>query len=227
MADLAHPAVSGAASGVEGARFCLRTFDPALDSFTAVTTGRQWVSGSDFANHVERFGLSFLTQDAIQQIGHVTAGCGNKILSVFTGLGYSEAQLAAHGMDVVGFDQEVSERRWLTDLRQGPTLDEVRAFSTRALFLSFPDRVPHGDPFAPKVAQSYVEAGGKLILVITDQTEERHSLGCTRSFFDTVSQGSNLFSLPLLAWPAIESLVAARKGSAELRPVLRAYRFGE
>ena len=223
----ALPSASASSRMEDGrlAGLCLKHLNPALDSYMAITQGQRWVSGEAFAHHVDRFGLSFLTEEGKEQIFSLTAPFAHKLLSVFTGLCYSEAQLAALGMDVIGFDKNQDPRRWLVDVRSGPSMSDIRDLSDRPLFLSFPDRGPAEEPFATKVVNEYREAGGKLLFVISDASEEQHAFGSTKCFFQAASRGEQVLSLALMAWSGIESLVACRVGSPEFKPTLKAYRF--
>jgi hypothetical protein len=203
----------------------LRDSNPALDAMTALTGGVSAVSPERLSAHVDRYGLSALTDAAIDKVIKVTAPFEYRLLSIFTGLGYSEAQLAARGIDVVGFDRCVSPDRWLPTIHSGPTPDSIAQHADRPLFVSFPDWDKSGDSFAASMLQHYKRSGGRLLIVISDSREHQHAFGCHREFFDAAKTGECVTRMELPAWPTLETLVVGRRAPVDFQPTLWVYRF--
>ena len=226
--DVTLPAYPGLSRHEHRAEFKARlaevTSNPARKSMLALTKDRSWVEASPFYNHVARYGLGMLSQPAIELIQDLTAPRGHRLVSVFTGLGYAEAQLAAQGMDVVGFDREVHPNRWLESVYKGPAGQKLSRFAARALFLSFPDR-NEGDSYPAAVVRNYRAAEGNLVFVITEEREHRHAFGCDKAFFDSLQGARCLPSLSLPSWPDLVSLSAARHQYSTFKPVLKTYIF--
>lgn len=198
--------------------------NPARDSMLALTKGKSWVEAGPFYDHAARYGLGMLSQSAIEFIKDLTAPRGHRLVSVFTGLGYAEAQLAAQGMDVVGFDRVVSPSRWLERVYKGPAGQKMSRFADRALFLSFPDR-NEGDSYPAAVVRNYRAAEGNLVFVLTEEREHLHAFGCDKAFFDAFQGARCLEVLSLPRWPNLELLFTARLQHSTFKPVLKTYLF--
>ena len=190
----------------------------------SITKDKTWVEARPFCDHAARYGLGMLNQPAIELIRELTAPRGHRLVSVFTGLGYAEAQLASQGMDVIGFDKEVHANRWLEGVYKGPAGQKLSRFADRALFMSFPDR-NEGRASPAAVLREYLAAEGDLVLVVTEQREHLHAFGCDKAFFDSFRGARCLETIELPAWPELVALSAARYQYSDFKPVLRAYLF--
>jgi hypothetical protein len=220
-ARLVVPAVDSVSERME----TLKLSNPALDALRALTTGVSSISPERFSAHVDRFGLSALTSTAIDEIFKVTAPFADRLLSIFTGLGYSEAQLAARGMDVVGFDRFISPHRWLPSIHEGPTVDRVAVYADRPLFVSFPDWDASGESIAVNMLQAYKQSGGSILITISDSREDQHAFGCHREFFEEAKTGACVTRVDLPGWPTLQTLLVARRAPSDFRPTLWVYRF--
>lgn len=201
--------------------------NPALESMRALALDKPWVDTLDFVGHRERFGWSFLTSEAIEAVMRATEGIGNRIVSVFSGKGYSEAQLVAQGADVVGFEPMVLTDRWLKDVREGSTWVDYTQFSDRALFMSFPGRPGRNPALPAEVIERFLAAGGELVITIGDRRDSRHVFGSHQSLYDKLADARCIEEVDLPKWPPLVLLTQMRisEKDATLEPVLRVHQF--
>ena len=185
-----------------------------------------WVKTAAFHHHVHAYGWAFLDTKAIEAVHAHTAPHGHKVLSLFTGLGYAEAQMVARGMDVVGFDREVLKDRWLLDTHEGPGAMDFSRFADRALFLSFPD--PTKASMAGSAPVSFIErflaAGGSTVITINEERPRSHPIQCDQALLDLLARGTCKEVVQLPAWPTVECF-AMMRGPGDFRPVLKVHQF--
>jgi hypothetical protein len=201
--------------------------NPAHESMKAISADHSWVDALPFAGHINRFGFSFLTPEAVDTVMRVTEVVGGRILSVFSGLGYAEAQLAARGADVVGFDQKVITDRWLRDIKEGPSGLDYSRYSDRALFLSFPGRPETNDSLPAQVVERFLAAGGETVIVVGDRREHKHYFGSDESFYKKLGEAKCIETVPLPVWAPLVVLTWRRvsERDATLEPELNVYQY--
>jgi hypothetical protein len=185
-----------------------------------------WVKTEAFHHHVHAFGWAFLDTKAIEAVHAHTAPHGHKVLSLFTGLGYAEAQMVARGMDVVGFDREVHKDRWLLDTHEGPGETDFSRFADRALFLSFPDPTKESIGGSAPVAfiERFLAAGGSSVITINEERPRFHPIQCDQELLDLLARRTCKEVVPLPAWPTVECF-ALMRGPGDFRPVLKVHQF--
>lgn len=199
--------------------------NPALEHFNSVASAQPWIEGAPFIKSVERFGYAFLTSEALREISLITNPHNGKVVSVFTGLGYAEAQMVAKGMDVIGFDRQVPELRWLLDTHEGPKGISWKRFADRALFMSFPDVSAGDKSFPVEVVEKYLAAGGSTVILITEARPTAHAIKCDAALLKKLEEGELITEVPLTKWPAISSFTGYGHVYSTFEPVLKAYSF--
>jgi hypothetical protein len=201
--------------------------NPALTSRDALINGKPWVDVTPFCNHVHTYGYAILNQDALGLIHNVTVPHGHKVLSLFTGLGYAEAQMIAQGMDVIGFDREVLKERWLLDTHQGPGEMSLSRFSDRALFLSFPDptKKENGGSAPVSFIDRFLNAGGSTVITINEARPRAHGIKCDQELLDRLAQGTCVGEISLPAWPTVMCFVGRGHAHNDFQPVLKVHQF--
>jgi hypothetical protein len=201
--------------------------NPAQESMKAIMRDHNWVDALPFVGHINRFGFSFLTPEAVDTVMRVTEVVGGRILSVFSGLGYAEAQLAAQGADVVGFDQKVVTDRWLRDIEEGPSGLDYSRYADRALFLSFPGRPRTNDSMPTQVVERFLAGGGEIVIVVGDRREHKHVFGSDASLYEKLGEAKCIETVPLPAWAPLVVLTQRRvpERDATLEPVLKVYQY--
>ena len=179
-----------------------------------------------FDHHVHTYGWAFLDSTALEAVHAHTAPHGHKVLSLFTGLGYAEAQMVAKGMDVVGFDREVLKDRWLLDTHEGPGDMDFSRFADRALFLSFPDPTKAGMGGSAPVTfiERFLTAGGSTVITINEERPRSHPIQCDQELLDLLARGACREVVQLPAWPTVECF-AMMRGPGDFRPVLKVHQF--
>jgi hypothetical protein len=189
--------------------------------------GRTWIEASAFAAHVDKFGYAILNDDALALVRDVTATSQHKVLSLFTGLGYAEAQMVAKGMEVVGFDRRISGERWLLDVHEGPGDMRFDRFSDRALFLSFPDptKKEYGASAPVSFINRYLEAGGSTVITINEARPLSHAIKCDQELLELLSQGNLVGEMALPEWPTVMCFVGYGHVHHDFRPVLKIHQF--
>lgn len=205
----------------------LVALNPALESMKVLTQDQPWVDTLSFIGHRERFGWSCLTPEAIEAVMRSTQGVGHRLVSVFTGKGYAEAQLVAQGAAVVGFEPMVLTDRWLRDVKEGPNWVDYTNYADRALFMSFPGR-PRNNPALPAaVIERFRGAGGELVVTVGDRRDSRHVFGSDQSFYSQLADARCIEEVDLPKWPPLVLLTQMRvsDSDATLEPVLRVHQF--
>lgn len=209
--------------------------NPALANMTSLTEGRSYVDVTPFCAHVDRYGYAILNDAALSLVLAATAPHGHKVLSLFTGLGYAEAQMAARGIDVIGFDRTVHQGRWLLNTHEGPGEMNFDRLSDRALFLSFPDptKREYGGSAPASFIKRYLEAGGSTVITINEARARKedgsrgHAITCDQEMIDLLAQGRSGVgdTIPLPAWPTVMCFVGRGHLFNDFRPVLKVHRF--
>jgi hypothetical protein len=199
--------------------------NPALQHFNQGTSGQPWIDGAPFLKSVERFGYSFLDSTALRELSLITEPHGGKVVSVFTGLGYPEAQMVAKGMDVIGFDKDVPAKRWLLDTHEGPKGLSWKRFADRALFMSFPESPVESKSVACDVVDKYLAAGGSTVVIITEARPTQHAIKCEAALLRKLEQGELIAEVALPKWPAITIFTGYGHVHSTFEPVLKAYSF--
>jgi hypothetical protein len=227
----------GAATDPQTAISATITENPALQSLEKIVKesiakrGYEYINGSDFAGHVERYGFSMLSPEALQILKDVTAPVGHRVVSVCTGLGYSEAQMVAAGIEVIGFDRRVPDARWLLDTHDSSQGLPLARFSDRALFISFPDptkKAREGEPSFPvQVIKDFVKVGGSIVIVVTEARPTQHAIRCDQELVDLLAKGGHrIAEVALPKWPTVSTFTGYGHSYHTFEPVLKAYRLG-
>ena len=228
---------NGAATDPQAAISATITENPALQSRDKIVQesfakrGDKYVNASDFADHVDRYGFYMLNPEALEALKAVTAPVGHRVVSVCTGLGYSEAQMVAAGMSVIGFDKNVPANRWLLDTHDSSQGLPLAHFSDRALLISFPDptkRAHEDEPSFPvQVIQDFVNAGGSLVIVITEARPTQHAIRCDQELVELLAKdGRCIAEVALPKWPTVSTFLGYGHTYHTFEPVLKAYRLG-
>lgn len=201
--------------------------NPALVSRDTLREGVQWIEASAFCAHVNKFGYAILNDEALALVREVTIPYQHKVISLFTGLGYAEAQMVAKGMEVIGFDRQISEQRWLLDVHQGPGDMSFDRFSDRALFLSFPDptKRQYGGSAPVSFIKRYLEAGGSTVITINEARPRVHAIKCDQELLDLLNQGRLVGEVTLPEWPTVMCFVGYGHTYHDFRPVLKVHQF--
>lgn len=201
--------------------------NPALLSRDTLTEGKRWIEASAFCKHVDTFGYAMLNDTALALVRAVTAPHQHKVLSLFTGLGYAEAQMVARGMEVIGFDRRISGERWLLDVHEGPGDMSFDRFRDRALFLSFPDptKRAYGASAPVSFINRYLEAGGATVITINEQRPRAHAIKCDQELLDRLNQGRCVGEVALPEWPTVMCFVGHGHTHHDFRPVLKVHQF--
>jgi hypothetical protein len=226
-----HPSALPEASSVSGdpqaAISAQIAVNPALVSRDALKDGKRWIEASAFCAHVDRFGFAILNDEALGLVRDVTAPHQHKVLSLFTGLGYAEAQMVAKGMEVIGFDRRISGERWLLDVHEGPGDMSFDRFSDRALFLSFPDptKKEYGASAPVSFINRYVEAGGRTVITINEARPRVHAIKCDQELLDLLNQGRCVGEVALPEWPTVMCFTGHGHTHHDFRPVLKVHQF--
>jgi hypothetical protein len=135
--------------------------------------------------------------------------------------------MVAQGMDVLGFDREVSPNRWLLNTYPGPGEMDFTRFRERALFISFPD--PTKKEFGRSAPVSFIErflaAGGSTVITINEERPREHAIQCDQELVDFLERGRCTHQVPLRPWPAVMSFVGRGHRHNDFRPVLKVHGF--
>jgi hypothetical protein len=225
--SVSRPSTSGVSQDPQD-QISLRVAEnPALANKAAITSGRTWIEGEPFRQHVYTYGYAILNDDALALTREVTASVGHKVLSLFTGLGYAEAQMVARGMDVIGFEREVPENRWLRNTHEGPGEMSFSRFGDRALFLSFPDPTKRdiGGSAPVSFINRFLEAGGSTVITINEARPREHAIKCDQALIELLGQGRCVGEVALPAWPAVMCFVGRGNTHSDFRPVLTVHQF--
>ncbi len=199
--------------------------NPALEEMVQATAGKKTVSVDPFLESINRYGFSILNNDALSALTKMTQPHQGKVVSVFTGRGYAEAQMVAAGMDVIGFDKEVRSRRWLLDTHKGPQGISWDRFADRALFMSFPECTKGQKGFACDVVAQYLAAGGTTVFLVAEARPTEHAIKCDGALIKRLNEGERIARIELPKWPVIEAFVGYGHVHNTFEPVLTAYRF--
>lgn len=199
--------------------------EPALREMRELTKGRASVGGDAFVRFVERFGYSFLTDQALEAVDRVTRPHGSRILSAFTGLGYAEAQMVAAGMNVIGFDRVVKPVRWLLDTHEVIDSIPFKRFGDRALFMSFPEISKGPTSSTTEIVNNYLAEGGSTVILISEARPTAHAIKTDVALLQRLRGGECIEEVALPKWPAVTAFTGYGHVHSTFEPVLRAYRF--
>lgn len=108
----------------------------------------------------ERFGPTFLSDEAIAHILECTVSCDHRIVSPCSGLAYTHRQLHESGCDVLAFDANVRDNAFFKVVEGSPV--DASAHSDRALYLCHPWE---DTECGTQAIKKYAENGGKIIIV--------------------------------------------------------------
>jgi len=201
--------------------------NPALLSRNDLVKDRSWVEADPFRDHVQKYGYAILHDDALALIRACTEPHAHKVLSLFTGLGYAEAQMVSQGLEVIGFDRMVMKERWLLDTHEGPGEMSFERFADRALFLSFPDPTTKdcGRSEPVSFVNRFIEAGGSTVITINENRPREHGIRCDQELLDLLKQGQCLGEVALPAWPTVMCFVGRGHTHSDFQPVLQVHRL--
>jgi hypothetical protein len=201
--------------------------NPALLSRDTLKGGKSWIDASAFCNHVNTFGYAILNDTALELVRDLTAPHQYKVLSLFTGLGYAEAQMVARGMKVIGFDRRIPAKPWLLDVHEGPGDMSFNRFHDRALFLSFPDptKKEYGASAPVSFISRYLEAGGTTVITINEARPRVHAIKCDQELLDLLNQGRCVGEVALPKWPTVMCFTGRGHTHHDFRPVLKVHQF--
>jgi hypothetical protein len=168
-----------------------------------------------------------LNEEALGLVRDVTVPHQHKVLSLFTGLGYAEAQMVARGMEVIGFDRRISGERWLLDVHEGPGDMSFDRLRDRALFLSFPDptKREYGASAPVSFINRYLEAGGTTVITINEARPRVHAIKCDQELLDFLTQGRCVGEVALPEWPTVMCFTGYGHTHHDFRPVLKVHQF--
>ena len=196
-----------------------------MQHFNEVASAQPWIEGAPFLTSVDRYGFSFLDSAALRELSLITEPHGGKVVSVFTGLGYPEAQMVAKGMDVIGFDKNVPKERWLLDTHEGPKGLSWKRFADRALFMSFPESPGESKSVSCDVVDKYLAAGGSTVVIITEARPTQHAIKTESALLKKLEEGELIAEVALPKWPAISTFTGYGHVHSTFEPVLKAYSF--
>ncbi len=199
--------------------------NPALEEMITVTNGQRFIAAQPFVESISRYGFSMLNESALGAVAKVTEAHQGRVVSVFTGRGYAEAQMVAAGLEVIGFDREVPSKRWLLDTHQGPHGISWKRFADRALFMSFPDVTKEGTSVPRGIVDRYLAAGGSTVILIAEAHPTEHAIKCDRALIERLQEGECVARIELPKWPVIEAFIGYGHVHHSFEPVLTAYRF--
>jgi hypothetical protein len=199
--------------------------NPGLEEIQKIISERKTVSTDAFLDCINRYGFSVLNKEALSALSAITEPHQGKVVSVFTGRGYAEAQMVAAGMDVIGFDKEVRDRRWLLDTHEGPHGLSWDRFADRALFMSFPEGAT-GSKGAPcEIVERYLAAGGRTVILVAEAHPTQHAIKCDGALIERLKVGECISRVELPKWPVVQAFLGYGHSYHTFEPVLTAYRF--
>jgi hypothetical protein len=199
--------------------------NPGLEEMRQVTAGNKTVRTDAFLDCINRYGFSVLHQEALSALSSITEPHRGKVVSVFTGRGYAEAQMVAAGMDVIGFDRKVPERRWLLDTHEGPHGLSWNRLADRALFMSFPEGAKGSKGIPCEIVDSYLAAGGRTVILVAEAHPTQHAIKCDGALIERLKEGECISRIELPKWPVVDAFVGYGHSYHTFEPVLTAYRF--
>lgn len=199
--------------------------NPAIKEMAHVTAGKKAVSVDAFLDYINRYGFSILHKEALSSLASITEPHRGRVVSVFTGRGYPEAQMVAAGMDVIGFDREVRSRRWLFDTHEGPQGLGWERFADRALFMSFPEGGSGRERGPRAIVDRYLAAGGRTVILVAEARPTQHAIKCDNALLERLNEGTMIARVELPKWPIIEAFIGYGHAHHTFEPVLTAFSF--